>query len=30
MKNIVHDVTARFKLRNRTHAVVYAVRLGLI
>lgn len=30
VKNIVHDVTARFKLRNRTHAVVYAVRLGLI
>jgi DNA-binding NarL/FixJ family response regulator len=30
VKNIVHDVTSRLNLRNRTHAVAYAVRQGLI
>ncbi|MGC7096107.1 helix-turn-helix domain-containing protein [Amycolatopsis lurida] len=30
VKNIVSGVLARLGLRNRTHAVAYAVRLGLI
>jgi DNA-binding NarL/FixJ family response regulator len=30
IKNIVHDITARLCLRNRAHAVAYAVRQGLI
>jgi DNA-binding NarL/FixJ family response regulator len=30
VKNIVHDVTSRLELRNRTHAVAYALRQGLI
>jgi DNA-binding NarL/FixJ family response regulator len=30
IKSIIHDVTVRFGLRNRTHAVAYAVREGLI
>ncbi len=30
VKNIVHDVTSRFDLRNRTHAVAFAVREGYI
>jgi DNA-binding NarL/FixJ family response regulator len=30
IKNIIHDITTRFCLRNRTHAVAYAVREGLI
>jgi DNA-binding NarL/FixJ family response regulator len=30
IKNIIHDITARLCLRNRTHAVAYAVREGLI
>jgi DNA-binding NarL/FixJ family response regulator len=30
IKNIIHDVTARLNLRNRSHAVAYAVRQGLI
>lgn len=30
VKNIVHDVTTRLQLRNRAHAVAYAVREGLI
>jgi len=30
VKNIVHDVTSRLELRNRTHAVAYALREGLI
>lgn len=30
IKNIVHDVTTRLNLRNRSHAVAYAVREGLI
>jgi DNA-binding NarL/FixJ family response regulator len=30
IKSIVHDVTNRFQLRNRSHAVAFAVREGLI
>ena len=30
MKNIIHDVTSRLELRNRAHAVAYAIREGLI
>jgi DNA-binding NarL/FixJ family response regulator len=30
VKNIVHDVTSRFDLRNRTHAVAFAIREGFI
>jgi DNA-binding NarL/FixJ family response regulator len=30
VKNIVHDVTSRLNLRNRTQAVAYALRQGLI
>jgi len=30
VKNIVHDVTSRLDLRNRTHAVAYALKQGLI
>jgi DNA-binding NarL/FixJ family response regulator len=30
VKNIVHDVTSRLNLRNRTHAVAYAMKQGLI
>lgn len=30
VKNVLHDLTARFNLRNRSHAVAYAVRQGLI
>lgn len=30
VKNIIHDVTTKLNLRNRTHAVAYAVRNGLI
>lgn len=30
VKNIIHDVTSRLALRNRTHAVAYAIRQGLI
>ena len=30
VKSIVHDVTTRLQLRNRTHAVAFAVRTGLI
>jgi DNA-binding NarL/FixJ family response regulator len=30
VKNIIHDVTSRMDLRNRTHAVAYALREGLI
>lgn len=30
IKNIVHDVTSRLNLRNRSHAVAYAVREGII
>jgi DNA-binding NarL/FixJ family response regulator len=28
--NVLHDVTNRYQLRNRTHAVAYAIREGLI
>lgn len=28
--NIVHGVITRFNLNNRTHAVAYAIRVGLI
>lgn len=30
VKNVIHDVTSRLRLRNRSHAVAYAVRQGLI
>ena len=30
VKNIIHDVTSRLELRNRSHAVAYAIREGLI
>jgi hypothetical protein len=30
VKNIIHDVTSRLALRNRAHAVAYAIREGLI
>ena len=30
VKNVLHDVTTRLGLRNRSHAVAYAVRQGLI
>ena len=30
VKNVVHDVTSRLQLRNRSHAVAYALREGLI
>jgi DNA-binding NarL/FixJ family response regulator len=30
VKNIIHDVVTRLQLRNRSHAVAYAVRHGLI
>lgn len=30
VKNVVHDVTSRLNLRNRTHAVAHALRHGLI
>jgi DNA-binding NarL/FixJ family response regulator len=30
VKNVIHDITARHQLRNRSHAVAYAVRQGLI
>jgi DNA-binding NarL/FixJ family response regulator len=30
VKNVVHDVTSRLNLRNRTHAVAYALRHGFI
>ncbi|MEU6285407.1 response regulator transcription factor [Streptomyces sp. NPDC047028] len=30
VKNVLHDVTHRFQLRNRSHAVAYAIREGLI
>ena len=30
IKNVLHDVTTRFSLKNRSHAVAYAVRAGLI
>jgi DNA-binding NarL/FixJ family response regulator len=30
VKNVIHDLTTRLQLRNRAHAVAYAVRQGLI
>jgi DNA-binding NarL/FixJ family response regulator len=30
VKNVLHDVTNRLQLRNRSHAVAYALREGLI
>jgi DNA-binding NarL/FixJ family response regulator len=30
IKNILHDVTSRLGLRNRSQAVAYAARAGLI
>jgi DNA-binding NarL/FixJ family response regulator len=30
VKTILHDVTNRFQLRNRSHAVAYAIREGMI
>jgi DNA-binding NarL/FixJ family response regulator len=30
VKNVVHDIMSRLNLRNRTHAVAYALRQGLI
>jgi DNA-binding NarL/FixJ family response regulator len=30
IKNSIHDMVTRFKLRNRAHAVAFAVRQGLI
>jgi DNA-binding NarL/FixJ family response regulator len=30
IKNVIHDVTSRLHLRNRSHAVAYAMREGLI
>jgi DNA-binding NarL/FixJ family response regulator len=30
VKNILHDITSRLQLRNRSHAVAYAMREGLI
>ncbi|MFF8615982.1 response regulator transcription factor [Streptomyces sp. NPDC015350] len=30
IKNVLHSVTTRLQLRNRSHAVAYAIRQGLI
>lgn len=30
VKNVLHDITARLQLRNRSHAVAYALRAGII
>jgi DNA-binding NarL/FixJ family response regulator len=30
VKNVLHGVTTRFQLRNRSHAVAYALKEGLI
>ena len=30
IKNVIHDVTTRLQLRNRSQAVAYAMREGLI
>lgn len=30
VKNVIHGVTRRLKLRNRSHAVAYALRAGTI
>ena len=30
VKNAIHAVTERYNLRNRSHAVAYAIRVGVI
>ena len=30
VKNVIHEVTLRFNLRNRSHAVAYALRAGVL
>ncbi|MDA8292188.1 MAG: helix-turn-helix transcriptional regulator, partial [Actinomycetota bacterium] len=30
VKNVLHEVTERFGLRNRCHAIAYALRAGAI
>jgi DNA-binding NarL/FixJ family response regulator len=30
VKGVVHEITTRLRLKNRAHAVAYAVRHGLI
>jgi DNA-binding NarL/FixJ family response regulator len=30
IKNIIHEVTRRLQLRNRSHAVAYAMKAGII
>ncbi len=30
VKNVIHDLTTRLQVRNRAHAVAYAIRHGLI
>ena len=30
VKNVIHEITTRLQLRNRSHAVAYAMRSGLI
>jgi DNA-binding NarL/FixJ family response regulator len=30
VKNVLHEITTRLQLRNRSHAVAYAMREGLI
>jgi DNA-binding NarL/FixJ family response regulator len=30
VKNVIHDITVRLQLRNRSHAVAYALRAGVI
>jgi DNA-binding NarL/FixJ family response regulator len=30
IKNVIHDLTSRLQLRNRSHAVAYAMRAGVI
>jgi hypothetical protein len=30
IKNVIHDVTSRLHLRNRSHAVAFAMRTGVI
>jgi len=30
IKNIIHEVTTRLNLKNRSHAVAYAMKSGII
>ena len=30
VKNVIHEVTSRLRVRNRAHAVAFALREGLI